>query len=64
MKLRPHFNPLFGRWKTAPYGRPQNEKTKMEKMLEVWKALRRRLSSLRNLRAKPNKIKKAKGKKE
>lgn len=61
MKTKPHFNPAFGKWKTAPYGRNPNEKTTMEKVLEVWKALRRRLPSVRSLRQKPNQIKKAKG---
>jgi len=63
MKYKPHFNPVFGKWKTAPYGRNPNERTKMEKVSEMWKEVCRRITSLYGLRRKSNKTKKAKGEK-
>ena len=63
MKYKPHFNPTFGRWKTAPYGRNPNERTQMEKMSEMWEEVCRRITSMYGLRRKAHKGKKAKGKK-
>jgi len=63
MKLKHHFNPSFGRWKTAPYGR-RHEENKTKKMSEVWKTLFRGIASLCGLRRKTNKTKKAKSRKE
>ena len=66
MKYKPHFNPSFGRWKTAPYGRNPNERTQMEKMSEMWKAFHRGVASLWTVRRNKtaNKTKKAKGQKK
>ncbi|NBQ65190.1 MAG: hypothetical protein EBT95_06615 [Verrucomicrobia bacterium] len=64
MKYKPHFNPTFGRWKTAPYGRNPNEKTQKEKMSEMWETLCGGIASLCGLRRKTNKTKKAKSRKE
>jgi len=63
MKPKPHFNPGFGRWKTAPYGR-RHEENKTKEMSEVWETLFGGIASLCGLRRKTNKTKKAKSRKE